>query len=422
MSSPTTGPVPRWDEAMRIAYAVGAEASARALERSRTSSAHSAAELPLTQAAGRTLVRDLVSPIPVPHFDSSAMDGFAVSGPPPWRLDDDATQPLHTPLPPLAPGRARRIVTGGPVPAGTSGVVRHEYTTRDGGVLALRPDAPASELEPGRHLRAAGREVAVGDRIASAGQPLTPARVAFAAVCGIDTVPVLPPVTAGLLLTGDEVIPAGLPSPGEVRDAFAGPLPPLLRAWGCDIGTILRIGDDPVVTRESLARLTAEADVVVATGGTARSATDRMRALLETRVAEESAPTADRNRIHISGLRMRPGQPTMLAVVDGTPVLALPGNPLAAMAALRVVGSALLRGLTGHPAEVPVTVPVAAAQGAQKVDRLTPAAPDPSGHGWLPRPHAAAHMLRGLADAEGWLVLRPRAVDAGEHVPFLPLV
>src|SRR5699024_10017921 len=185
-----------------------------------------------------------------------------------------------------------------------------------------------------------------------------------------------------LLLTGDEVRTSGIPGPGEVRDAFEVQLPHVLRAAGVQVVRVRRIGDDPQATKAALAELADAADVVVTTGGTARSAADHVRARLESS-----------GRSVISELAMRPGHPTMLAVLErprvpaGTrqraggetprhvPVLALPGNPLAAMAAMRVVGSALLRGLRGEDPEVPLTVPVARSLPAERVDRLTPAAP-----------------------------------------------
>lgn len=426
---------------MRLAYDTGAEAA-----RARSSAlAGSSAAVPLADAFGRTLAEDLRALFDVPHYDSSAMDGYAVSGPPPWTLDDTGT------LPELEPGRARTVVTGGVVPAGTSGVVRREYTHSEpdeGGVrIVMRPDAPASELEPGRHVRRAGREAARGDVLASAGRPLTPPLLAMAGISGHDDVPVLPPVTAALLLTGDEVRTSGKPAAGEVRDAFEVQLPHVLRAAGIEVVAVRRIGDDRAVTRDALAELVDLADVVVTTGGTGRSDADHVRAVLQEEAQESSS------RIVIDELGMRPGHPTLLAlrgrdVPAGTsrpvPVLALPGNPLAALAAMRIVGSAVLRGLRGSDPEVPLTVPAAQDLPAEKVDRLVPARPagsagsagpvPPGGPGtppapgtcdhedaWLPVEHVASNMMRGLTMGRGWLVLPTRPVRAGERIAFLPL-
>ena len=419
-------PHPGWAEAMRLAHALGAHATSHTITAEAVAGSES---LPLAQSHGRILAADLRAAQPVPHVATAAMDGYAVAGEPPWDLED---APLETPL---EPGRARTIVTGGRVPAGASGVVRQEYTetAADGAArIRLRADAPATELTPGRHVRSAGREAQAGDLLARAGDVLTPARVALAAICGFDAAPVRRARTVALLLTGDEVVTSGMPAPGQVRDAFEVQLPHALARRGVEVAAVERIGDDRATTREALARLTAQADAVVTTGGTARSAADHVRAALESTAGV---------RVVIPQLGMRPGHPTVLAVDERAgapvPILALPGNPLAAMAAMRVVGSALLRGLTGRPAEAPLTVPVAVDLDGEKVDRLVPATPEggvqeggDDGPGaaedsdeprWRPRPHVAAHMMRGLADAQGWLVLPPHPVTAGERIPFLPL-
>ena len=424
-------PHPGWAEAMRLAHALGAHATSHTITAEAVAGSES---LPLAQSHGRILAADLRAAQPVPHVATAAMDGYAVAGEPPWDLED---APLETPL---EPGRARTIVTGGRVPAGASGVVRQEYTetAADGAArIRLRADAPATELTPGRHIRPAWREAQAGDLLARAGDVLTPARVALAAICGFDAAPVRRARTVALLLTGDEVVTSGMPAPGQVRDAFEVQLPHVLARRGLEVAAVERIGDDRATTREALARLTAQADAVVTTGGTARSAADHVRAALE---------STSGVRVVIPQLGMRPGHPTMLAVDERAgapvPILALPGNPLAAMAAMRVVGSALLRGLTGRPAEAPLTVPVAVDLDGEKVDRLVPATPEggvqeggvqeggDDGPGaaedsdeprWRPRPHVAAHMMRGLADAQGWLVLPPHPVTAGERIPFLPL-
>lgn len=438
---------------MRLAYDTGAEAA-----RARSSAlAGSSAAVPLADAFGRTLAEDLRALFDVPHYDSSAMDGYAVSGPPPWILDDTGT------LPELEPGRARTVVTGGVVPAGTSGVVRREYTHSESGEddvrIVMRPDAPESELEPGRHVRRSGREAARGDVLASAGRPLTPPLLAMAGISGHDDVPVLPPVTAALLLTGDEVRTSGTPAAGEVRDAFEVQLPHVLRAAGIEVVAVRRIGDDRAVTRDALAELVDLADVIVTTGGTGRSDADHVRAFLQEEARESSSSSQPSSRLVIDELGMRPGHPTLLAlrgrdVPAGTsrpvPVLALPGNPLAALAAMRIVGSAVLRGLRGSDPEVPFTVPAAQDLPAEKVDRLVPAHPAGSagsagtagsagpvpsvGPGtppapgtrdhedaWLPVEHVASNMMRGLTMGRGWLVLPTRPVRAGERIAFLPL-
>ncbi|WP_051297769.1 molybdopterin molybdotransferase MoeA [Brevibacterium album] len=461
------GRLPDWCTAMALSYALGREAAGPA--------PHEA--VPLDEAAGCILAEELRTPLPVPHYPSSAMDGFAYAahepaGTPPttreaasgeptpgeWVLED-WTGSEHS----LAPGRACPVVTGRAVPHGATGIIRSEYaqvsdsahtgptpTAGDSApdrTLALAPGAPLSELEPGRHIRPAGGEAPSGALIAPAGTALTPPLLAMAAICGRDSVLVASPPRVSLLYTGDEVVASGLPVRGTVRDAFSVQLPHLLSLAGADILDAVRIGDDAATTRDALSHMLASGtDMIVTTGGTGRSAADHIRAEL-TALAQETG-----GRIVFPELDMRPGHPTLLAALrtaEGrlVPALGLPGNPLAAMAAMRVAGRALLRGMRGLPPEVLLTVPLGVDSPAQKAERLVPAVPDNprSEHfvsdsgaesdgkrslgcrsaqdepAWEPCTHAGPNMMRGLTCAEGWIVLPSRAVRAGERVPFLPL-
>lgn len=399
---------PRWDEAMALAR--------RGVEPLETE------ETPVGAAAGRTLAVDVAAPVPLPHFASCAMDGFAVAGPPPWRRRAAAS--VH-PGAPLARGEACPVVTGGTVPAGAAGVVRHEYTEDRDGVIAFRADAPRSELEPGRHVRPAGTEAGAGDRLLAAGAVLAPARIALAAVAGLDTLPVRRRLRVALLRTGDEVVGSGLPEPGRVRDAFGPALPALLAGLGGALVHHVHVPDTAAATEAALDAALADlpggaADVVLTTGATARSPVDHVRRVVEARAVE----------VRIPELGLRPGHPTMLTRLPrpggGEPAwhVGLPGNPLAAMTALRVVAQPLLEALLGRPVP-PVPRGVLADEARPgKADRLVPVRrvdPADPASAWRECGHVGSAMLRGLADAEALAVLPASGVPAGGVVPLLPL-
>ena len=203
--------------------------------------------MPLGAGVGRVLAADVHSRCAVPHYVSSAMDGFAVRGCPPWRLvpqDGAAHAAAATAGIALAPGQAVRIVTGGVIPAGTDSIVRLEYARADGGRVDVAPEHACSELA-GRHIRPAGAECAMGALVLARGTRLTPAHVAFAAVAGLDTVPVLAAPRVDAVLTGSEVVASGVPGPGVVRDAFAPQLPAVVAALGGAPGDVVRIADEP---------------------------------------------------------------------------------------------------------------------------------------------------------------------------------
>ncbi|MDH2445497.1 molybdopterin molybdotransferase MoeA [Amnibacterium sp. CER49] len=341
--------------------------------------------LALRDALGGVPADDVLAPAPVPHYDSSAMDGWAVTGQPPWRLGDTAVP----------------VVTGGLVPAAADGVVPLERGTVDGEVLDGR--AP----RPGAHVRRAGEEAPAGSVLAAAGERLGPVALAVLAIAGLDEVVVRPAPRVAVLLTGDEVVTAGRPAPGRVRDAFD-PLVPLAVAGlgGLPVGPV-RLGDDPGAIAAAIRE--ADADVVVTVGGTGRSGADRLREAL----AACAATTA------FDGVAMRPGHPTLLARVGGRPLLGLPGNPLAAVAALLSFLPPVLAGLRAEPLprlvreRAAVDLPAASGTAIVPVRRTR--------DGLTTVPAARPNMLRGLAEADVLAVVPPGGQIALGRVRVLEL-
>lgn len=369
-------------------------------------------EVPLSSAAGRTLTRDVAALQELPHYDSSAMDGWAVSGCGPWILTDNQQF--------LSPGRASVIATGGLVPAGAMSVLRKEsgeihHDAAGNTHLRLSENAKHGEPGRGRHIRPAGEEAAAREVLIPAGTKLNPGHLALAAVAGHDTLQVQGKPVVGIVLTGSEVVTAGVPEPGRVRDAFGPQLGTVISFLGGAAAGTLRIGDsyDEWLTAlgGSVAFPAPGPDVIITTGGTGCSGTDHFR----------DAVAALGGRLLLDGIAMRPGHPAVLAgLPDGRFVVGLPGNPLAAMMALISIGAPLLEALGGRP-----LAPVGQVTSAADVD------PCP-GHTRLipcrfieglafPSPHTGPGMIRGLASADGVMAVPPDGVLAGEPVPVLPL-
>jgi molybdopterin molybdotransferase len=278
--------------------------------------------VPLHRAVGRVLAEDVQTPIPLPHYASSAMDGWAVRGASPWRLVDG---------PEPGQGEAVVIVTGGLVPA------------------------------------------SAGEVVLEAGAVLTPPRVALAAATGADRLTVRRRPRVVLVLTGDEVVESGVPEPGRVRDSFRLALPAILHELGAETIAVHRVGDDPGATADAI---TADhVDLVVTTGGTGGSHADQVRVAVEGLGAEVLVPS----------VAMRPGGPTFLARLPDRVVLGLPGNPLASMLGLLAIGGPLLAAWTGHASEPTSLVVGEALAGTRGATRLVPAAvhdgvATPTGH------------------------------------------
>jgi len=342
----------------------------------------------LELCVGRSLAHDVVAEIAVPHFASSAMDGWVVCGDGPWTLVRNQ----------LEPGTARTIVTGGLVPDGATAVLRSESGMVVDGVLR---STHADEPRAGQHLRLAGTEAVAGETLISTGATLNPAHIALAASAGLDELWVLPVSAVTLVLTGDEIVTSGLPGPGFVRDTFSIQLPQLVGMLGARVADVTRIGDDLESTVMALRESTTP--LVITTGGTGTSDADHVRLALVALGA----------RFLIDGIAMRPGGPTALASLpDGRLVLALPGNPLAAMVALISIGEPLCAALSGRsprPLRAVEGIDVSGTVGSTRVEPYELV----DGRVTLSRWRGAG-MMRGLANASGLLVVPEGGIIEGE--------
>ncbi|WP_308113743.1 molybdopterin molybdotransferase MoeA [Arthrobacter sp. ISL-30] len=396
--SPSRHPSPTWPEARQIAFDCALPLAP--------------VEVPLPSAAGHTLTRDVAALQTLPHYDSSAMDGWAVNGSGPWVLADHGSF--------LSPGSASVIATGGRVPAGAQSILRKEsgqiHQNADGRpLLRLNDNAKEGEPGPGRHIRPAGEEAAAGEVLIPAGTTLNPGHIALAAVAGHDSLQVQPRPVVGIVLTGSEVVTAGVPDPGQVRDTFGPQLGTVIVMLGGTPAGPVRIGDSYTEWLAALGGSKAfpgrMPDVTITTGGTGCSETDHFRA----------AVAALGGQLLLDGIAMRPGHPAVLAALpDGRFVVGLPGNPLAAMMALTTIGAPLLEALGGRPLGA-----VGQATSAADIDPCpgrTRLIPCRFIEGLaFPATHTGPGMMRGLAWADGVMAVPPGGVQSGEPVPVLPL-
>jgi molybdopterin molybdotransferase len=376
-----------------------------------------AQRVPLPAAIGRTLAADLVALCDLPPADTSAMDGWAVCGPPPWTVVGRSlagpTGP--TAMPALEPMQARVIATGAGLPPGATGIVRTEHAVLDGDRVRLLDPSRRPDLSD---LRPRGHEAVEGETLVPAGARVRPALVGLAAAAGHDELPVLRRPSVSVLVLGDELLACGLPRAGSVRDALGVQLPGWIEALGGLSAGVGRVPDDAGATREAVGSATA--DVVLTTGGSAAGAADHLRSTL----------TGLGARLVVDTVDVRPGHPMLLAELpDGRHVVGLPGNPLAALAGVVTLLHPLLAGLAGAPrpgpdrAPVAVDVPVHARGRRARGHLLIPVArvrDEPAG-AVAPTGHAASAMLRGAARADGFLLVPPaglRAGDPGEIVAF----
>ncbi|HEY5230908.1 MAG TPA: molybdopterin molybdotransferase MoeA [Galbitalea sp.] len=391
---------PTWADARRLSYGAGLSGAGSA-----TAASAGAAELvALGDAAGRRLARDVVALCDLPHYVSSAMDGWAVSGAPPWRVVDAESLSSGESL---GSGECRAIVTGAALPPGATAVLRSEHAvvTRDGDGESVTTTAGARADEPrdGEHMRLAGTEATTGQLLIASGTLLNPAHVALAASAGHDELAVAPRPRVRLVLTGDEVVASGIPASGRVRDSFGPVLPSLIAGLGGIVAQAIHLDDSRQAMIDALSADPAGHELIVTTGSTGTSSADHLRPALRQLGAD----------ILIDGIRMRPGGPSLLARLDdGRFVVGLPGNPLAAILALLTLAEPLLAGLTGAPAPRTHRVEV----GAELAGRASTSLLVPYR---LEDGRAAAStwrgsaMMRGLADSDGVLVCPPDGIAIG---------
>lgn len=305
----------------------------------------------LADAAGRTLADDVAVSIGLPPFDGSAMDGFAVraadtvgataagaGGPVSLRLVDES-RAGHPAAVVVGPGEATRISTGARMPAGADAVVRVEDTVEAG-------DDPSRVLirvavEAGHDVRAAGEDVAVGERAVAAGEVLHPGRLALLAGLGVVEVDVRRAPSVTVIATGDEVRVGGGPlADGEIHDVHGIALPALLRAAGAGTVDVVRVGDDRQATIDAFAN--AAGDVIVSCGGVSVGRHDHVRPALEALGATQA----------VFGVDLQPGKPTWIGGVTLTDrsriVFGLPGNPASAYATACLFVAPALRALLGR--------------------------------------------------------------------------
>ncbi|GAB6158448.1 molybdopterin molybdotransferase MoeA [Desulfotomaculum varum] len=284
--------------------------------------------VPLLDGLNRILAQDITAREDVPGFDRSTMDGYAVracdtfgaSESLPAYLDVTGEVLMGQAADgTLEPGQAWLVPTGGMLPAGADAVVMVEYTEE----LDQHTIGVTKPVAPGDHVVRRGEDVAAGNLVLQAGHRLRPQDLGLLAAVGVARIPVMEPLRVGILSTGNELIPPTQPvAPGKVRDinsytlygqvAEAGGLPTL---YGI-------IEDDFQSLYQAVARALAENDLVLISGGSSvgtRDATAKVIAAL------------GNPGVLFHGIAIKPGKPTIGAVVEGKPLFGLPGHPVSAM-------------------------------------------------------------------------------------------
>lgn len=310
---------------------------------------------PLPEALGRVLASDIASPLAVPPFDNSAMDGYAV------RLSDLASgtplimagkafagQPYQGEWP---AGHCVRIMTGAPVPAGTDAVVMQEETQADGDRITF-----LAQPEPGQNIRRAGSDIGKGACVLPAGTHLTPREMPLLASLGVASVAVRRPLKVAIFSTGDELKPVGTPlAHGDIYDSNRYGVRAMLARMGCDCLDLGIIPDDPAQLRAAFIRADEKADVLITTGGVSVGEADFTKQLLD-----------ELGEIGFWKLAIKPGKPFAFGRLPRAWFFGLPGNPVSAMVTFDQLVQPALAKLAGQQFERPLQLQAIAAEPLKK--------------------------------------------------------
>jgi molybdopterin molybdotransferase len=306
-----------------------------------------ALRLPLDDALGSVLADDVVSPLDVPAFANSAMDGYAVrsadvhgasvANPVRLRLIEEIAAGA-VPTRVVGPGECSRIFTGAPVPEGANGVIRQEDTDQGTPVVSVTSDRDA-----GSNVRPAGEDIRKGDIVLRAGTELGPAQLgALASIARAHPLVYRRPRVA-ILATGDEVVDVDqteeILSGRKVASSNSHTLNALVRQAGGEPVMLGIAGDDPASIRRHIGTA-FDCDLLITTGGVSVGAHDHLRDVIASLGA----------KLEFWRIRMRPGAPVGFGMLDEIPWIGLPGNPVSTMVTFELLVRPAIRKLMGHDA------------------------------------------------------------------------
>jgi molybdopterin molybdotransferase len=296
--------------------------------------------VPMAGALGRVLALDVVSPIDLPPFRNSQMDGYAV------RAVDVASAPVSLPVvgevaaaagvpAALRPGTAVKIMTGAPVPDGADAIVPVEDTLQANESVSI-----SRARAVGEYVREAGSDLRTGDLIVPLGAVLASRHLAALAAAGFTTVGVLSRVPIAVISTGSELVAPGEElGPGQIFDSNGVALAAAVRAAGGEVVLEGRVRDNRAELETLFdAAVAANAELILTSGGVSMGDHEVVREVLEPRGA------------HVDVLAMQPGGPQALGSWGGVPVVCFPGNPVSSQLSFELFVAPTLRELAGRPA------------------------------------------------------------------------
>ncbi|UMM01648.1 bifunctional molybdopterin-guanine dinucleotide biosynthesis adaptor protein MobB/molybdopterin molybdotransferase MoeA [Vibrio campbellii] len=372
----------------------------------------------IENAYGRVLADHVVSPVNVPQYTNSAMDGYAIRGD---DIERDSYQVVaevmagHAYDQPLEIGQAVKIMTGAPTPINGDTVVMREQATQDGDTVTFN----GASIKTGQNVRQAGEDLAIGSDVFTAGTRLASPEMGMIASLGFGEANVFRKLKVAVFSTGDEVQAPGTDQKANsIYDSNRFTIMGMLEKLGCEILDFGILEDNEQLMIEALENASAQADVVMTSGGVSVGDADYIKLALD-----------KLGQIDFWRINMRPGRPLAFGQINDKPFFGLPGNPVAVMVSFINFVEPALRKMQGERGWKPLKVSAIATEnlrsrqgrtefsrGIYELDetgRLTVRTTGKQGSG----------ILRSMSEANCLIEISPAVdtVKAGESVTIIPL-
>ncbi|HCG8569114.1 bifunctional molybdopterin-guanine dinucleotide biosynthesis adaptor protein MobB/molybdopterin molybdotransferase MoeA [Vibrio parahaemolyticus] len=372
----------------------------------------------IENAYGRVLAEHIISPVNVPQYTNSAMDGYAIRSD---DVDRDSYQVVaevmagHAYDQPLEVGQAVKIMTGAPTPLNGDTVVMREQASQEGDKVTFN----GSNIKAGQNVRQAGEDLAIGSDVFTAGTRLASPEMGMIASLGFGEANVFRKLKVAVFSTGDEVqAPGTEQKANSIYDSNRFTIMGMLEKLGCEILDFGILEDNEQLMIEALENASAQADVVMTSGGVSVGDADYIKLALD-----------KLGQIDFWRINMRPGRPLAFGQINNKPFFGLPGNPVAVMVSFINFVEPALRKMQGEQGWKPLKVNAIATENLRSrqgrtefsrgiyeldnIGRLTVRTTGKQGSG----------ILRSMSEANCLIEISPAidTVKAGESVTIIPL-
>jgi len=373
----------------------------------------------IARADGRILASDISAPLSLPPFTNSAVDGYAVRSQDLPRKHEAAfvvtgrVAAGASATEAIEPGHAMRIFTGAPMPAGADTVFMQEDVRLDDQGRVVLPEG----LRTGANVRPAGEDIPVGSAALPARQRLRPQDIALAAALGLTHLEVRRRVRVAVFSTGDELVSPGAPrAASQLYDSNRFMLTAMLRRLGCEVSDLGIIRDDRDALAHGLKTVACAHDLILTTGGVSTGEEDHVKSAVE-----------KAGKLVLWRMAIKPGRPVAMGIIAGTPLIGLPGNPVASFVTFVHVVRPTVLALAGAAQQRLIPMPVRAAFSYKKkisrreYVRATLRTADDGALEAIKFPREGAGLLSSLVETDGLVELGEQItqVEPGQSVGFI---